>query len=689
VPRSDAPRAAAAQKYPEADIESIVAALESRLSKLGRPSKKKGGGAKAPKKDDVVKVYDSEKQFAADEADERAVYGEEYDDTPRGLLKLAAKLPPDSRTVADRIRQVSETRLAGKTIEAIERGGKAILVGDRVALRRAGGVEQVFMRAREEKTGALFWALQSSRAARPPESGAKGRGSPVYPAPPSDEDAATFARDSVAAALARLKSVPKKFAPDDVLVTRAINSMVDHGHYTAPDFVPLTKRVEYAGTVRPDTHETDEFRPVSLTAPPEDASEGVSGYLEVAAAALLGTLFPRGIRLPKKIDGSAWLVKIAVADEDPRYSELLEAGGGTDPLRLKFLVETSLNAAAVAVLLTDLEPAEASALLAGADVEPFLESSKAKDVWAAAVKKKLSPDAVSDAAQALRLRSPLLDHIVDVVQSAEDNRVDEAASLPLSRLKDWSGFKPSLEAMSSPDKTSVKAEDATARAVEQNEDTVDDAEALARLKAALKKAGAPQDARAAFDVFASRPGSDGVAALKNGAFAVWSVLGMISASAKNDSVARFRNVTPADAKMILKEAAGAKAALTAASGATEATRAWVDLVGALPDEFVLLASENAAARLKVAHTDVDALLARMEAAKEAIKNEKIQFVQSVDESAQSAMAALRSIGLQTIDDQILAFDRAASSSATQPRDDGDSYDTMDFYDEDDGIDYDD
>ena len=205
----------------------------------------------------------------------------------------------------------------------------------------------------------------------------------------------------------------------------------------------------------------------------------------------------------------------------------------------------------------------------------------------------------------------------------------------------------------------------------------------------VEKAGAPQDARAAFDVFASRPGSDGVAALKNGAFAVWSVLGMISASAKNDSVARFRNVTPADAKMILKEAAGAKAALTAASGATEATRAWVDLVGALPDEFVLLAAENAAARLKVAHTDVDALLARMEAAKEAIKNEKIQFVQSVDESAQSAMAALRSIGLQTIDDQILAFDRAASSSATQPRDDGDSYDTMDFYDEDDGIDYDD
>ena len=80
---------------------------------------------------------------------------------------------------------------------------------------------------------------------------------------------------------------------------------------------------------------------------------------------------------------------------------------------------------------------------------------------------------------------------------------------------------------------------------------------------------------------------------------------------------------------------------------------------------------------------------KTEAAKEAIKNKKIKFVQSVDESAQSAMAALRNIWLKTIDDQFLAYDRAASSSTTQPRDEGDSYDTMDFYDDDDGIDYDD
>lgn len=711
VKRSDSPTVPS-QSKPNVDMALVIGAIGDRLSKLKQPKTRKlaaaaaaagGGGGE----EEVVRVYASSEAFAKDETDERAVYGAEYDDTPRHLLKLAAKLPPNNGdTLSDRIRQVSESRLTGKIVEDVERGGKAILVGDRVALKKGDTDvgdedEQVYMRAREAKTGVLFWALQRSRAARPPSKPAlPPTADSAYPAPPTDADAVSFGRDALTAAMSRLKAADQKFVPDEALVTRVVASMTDHGHYAAPHYIPLEKRVAYSVS-KTDTHET-EFRPVSLASAPADASEGVSGYLELAAAALLGKLFPRGIRLPKKIEGTAWLVKIAVP-EDPRYAELLD-GGGSDPLRLKYLVDTSLNAAAVAVLLTDMEPDEASALLAEVDVQPFLDSSKSKEVWAAAVKKKISPDAVASAAELARARSPLLDHIVAVVERAEDRRLlgdaDEmVATLHPSRLQDWNGYRPLPRDLGEPDDVPLDAmsESINRDAIAETglfrieEDRKSDLST--RVKAVYKKAGIP-NAFPIFDAFLEKPGGDGVAALKNSALAVWAVLGMISASVKHDSVARFRSFAPADAKLILGDASVLKSDLMSRESAADAAEAWVALASGLPEEFALMAAESAASMLKVAYTDVDVLLDRMEAAKEAIKNEKIKFAESVDESSQSAMAALRNIGLQTIDDQILAFDRRNGDGVGvgyndgEPADEGDSYETMDFYDEDDGLDYD-
>eukprot|EP00873_Tetraselmis_striata_P043774 jgi/Tetstr1/464038/TSEL_008843.t1 len=689
----------------KANIDRLQAAVDKRLAELKRPTASKKGGGDG---DEVVRVYRDAAELAADEGNEDAVHGAELDDTPRGLLEAAAALPGEGRTLEERIREAADTRLSREVVADVARGGKRIEVGQRVALRQSG-VEQVFMRAREEKTGRLFWALQATRAAGAhAKRGGKreacdGEGKGCYRAAPSEAEIAEFQRDLLLAASERLKRAAKKFDPDEGAVTAARNAMTDGGHYSTDDYEETRAEVRYVADRR-DTYETA-FRPVALPPPPDAARVRASAggddatYRRLAASALLAALFPRGVRLPKQMDGAAWLVRLAVP-ADEAYAEL-DAGGGTDPLRLKFLVSVALRAAAAAVLLSDATPEDAEAMLARADVTPFLESAKAADAWAAAVKKKLSAEDVHREAEAMRLRSPLLDHVAEVMQAAED-RVDDADAelLEASRLRDWAGFRPLREDMGPPGPSvavrSARGEGAlppAAAATAAAAVSVDDG----RVSAALRLLGmADRDrTRATIEAFLKDPTPDGVRAMRSSMTATFALLGKI---ASGEDVARFKRTGVSEAKDLLRRTAALRRSAAENRAPKDVSRDWVKLADESGADISGWMAEALAARLRTAATDVDALLERMAAAKEAIKNEKIEFFETaIDEEAQGTMAELRRLGLQTLDEQIIAYDarqRAEDREAGMGRggegepEGEEGYYTMGVYDDDGGVDFD-
>ena len=689
----------------KANIERLQAAIDKKLAALKRPSAAKSGGGGGDGEgdgDDVVRVYREPGELAADENNEDAVYGPEYDDTPRAILARAAALPEQGRTLEERIREAAATRLSRAAVADIARGGKRIAVGQRVALRHSG-VEQVFMRAREDKTGRLFWALQTTRAAG---SAAKGKGSremskPTrggYDAPPSDADVAEFQRDVLEAAAARLKGAAKKFDPDESSVTAARNAMTDGGHYGTAEYATLFAEVEYVAD-RKNTYETA-FRPVALPPPPDapvrPSADDRTTYRQLAAAALLAVLFPAGVRLPRQMDGAAWLVRLT-APEDQRFAEL-DAGGGTDPLRLKFLVDTALRAAAVAVLLSDATAADAELMLARADVAPFLESAKAAEAWAAAVKKKLTADDISSEAAALRLRSPLLDHVAEVMETSED-RVDEADAelVKASRLADWPGYRPLERDMGAPEPGVRLKSHAPPVAVDARSTAKLDAELARQVATALKRLGlADTDAsRAAIEEFLRAPGRDGARAVRANVMATFALAGKIaSGTTADESVARFKRTSGAEARDLLRRTASLRSSPGSEPG--DLVRTWLKLAEEAGPDISAWMAETLAARLRTAATDVDALLARMAAAKEAIKNEKIEFFETViDEDTQRTMAELRKVGLQTVDEQIIAYDakqkladREAGLGYDVPPAEEEGYDTMTAYDDGGGVDFD-
>ena len=677
APRGETPFAVSPVK-PDCAVSASADGMALRLAKLKPPKPLK---AAANEGNSIVRVYASPAELAFDENRADAVYGPEFDDTPRHLLAIASALPPDTG-LADRVRSASDSRLSAQTVEDVVRGGKAILVGDRVALR-AAGAEQVFMRARDEKTGELFWALQHVRAAGPAREREECRpGKDCYAAPPSNADAVAYARDSLAAARDRLKAAGKKFIPDEDAVTRIVASTTDSGHYPTPEFAPLERAIAFSEPQK-DVFVNCEFRFVAPDDPQGDVADaGSSGYLELAAATLLGALFPAGIRLPKKIGGSEWLVRLSVPD-DPRYAELL-GGGGTDPLRLKFLVESALLASAVSVLLAGTDPADVAGLLATVDIRSFIDTPKGNDVWKAALEKKLTADAVAAAARDLRAKSPLLDHVADFI------RADPAPPpvLASSSLDDWNGFRPATADIERTDDDDRPVEPGPPPARTSRAAVVMDAKAelAERVASVYKRLGVPASG-AAVHAFLDEPSPDGAAALKRSGAEAWSVLGRLSSGMKHDSVARFRNAfSRADASRVLAEQRAAMDRLRAAEDVADVAGAWIDLAEELPDEMAMRMAEDAACRLRLVGTGVDELLARMEAAKEAIKNEKIKFVEAVDDATKSAMAALRNLGIQTIDDQIMAFDRDNDVGRQSAGDSGEAYDTRHDY-EDDGVDY--
>lgn len=650
--------------------------------------------------------------LAADENNPHATFGPEFDDTRRHILKEAMSIPADGRPIEERIREVADTRLSVQEIENIARGGKQIKVGHRVALRQSG-IEHVYMRAKEEKSGTLFWALQSVRQVGLDQKSAKcDKSAPekgCYSAAPTQADVTAFQKEILDEASDRLKRADKPFTPDENILTRIRTSMTDDGIYSMAEFEPLYAEVKYTAD-RKDTYESA-FQPVSFPPYPDSpilsSGDHDTSYRELAASAILAVLFPSGIRLPKQMEGTKWLVRLTVPD-DPRYVEL-DGGGESDVLRLKFLVETALNAAAVAILLSDVSSEDAEFMLARANITPFLQHPKAADAWAGAVKKRLSADIITKEARLLRERSPLLDHVADIISTQEDRKSDEQAEdvVKASKLSDWSGYRPLGRDIGAPLAGSIDISKVKRDKNKSEENQADKEETsyisihpdlAKRMTTTLKTLGLPEKnvIRTEIESFIKTPNPDGVRAVRSGVMSAFSLLGKISTGMTSDAdVATFKRMSKSDAKDILDRTSDMRKSF----GYTvdNVVRTWLDLVDHSNSDIGWWMANSLTVRLKTSKTNVDILLARMEAAKEAIKNEKIEFFENaIDEDMQSTLAELRKLGLQTVDEQIIAYDakqkeadREAGMGYDKPdAEDGDSYDTMAAYDDDDGLSYD-
>ena len=683
---TDARRAPRGDRLPEAvplvhsDVEGIASGLLKRLDAIKRPKAKKKTKGGAP--DGIVRVYRDPNHLAADELNPDALYGPEFDDTPRSLLAQAMAAPSQGRDLRERIRDAATTRLSARQIDDVARGGRAIAVGERVVLVHSG-VEQVFMRARETGSGALFWALQSTRASangQDPVVAPCDPGTKVcYPLAPSDSDIDDFRREILIAASERLRAAGNKFSPDQSVVTDARNAHAIGGAYRTADYDPLRKRAQFSAD-RQNTHETA-FRPESFQEPDTDGSvadlKTNASYRQLAAGALLAVVFPRGVRLPKNIAGTAWLVRLAIPDHEPFAA--LDGGGGSDPLRLKFLVETALGAAALAVILDDTDPEEAETALARADVSPFMDSQKAAQAWSAAVAKKLLAADIAARAESLRARSPLLDHVAQVLQTAGDAGASDVEFLPPSKLVDWNGFRPTVRDMGRPDDARWSLGDYARDVSAQASDTASVVGQGGDMSEALRLLGlAETDAsRAAAESFLAAPTADGIRAVRNGTVAAFALLGRIASGKAGDETASFKRTGQNDAMDVLKRTADMRPP-TAGREVLD----WARLAREGGSEIGRWMARDLETRLKTAAEDVDVLLARMAAAREAIKNEKIEFYETaIDDDMRGTLAELRALGLQTLDDQILAYDAAQAE-------DGGTYDTMDAYEDDAGVDYD-
>lgn len=163
-----------------------------------------------------------------------------------------------------------------------------------------------------------------------------------------------------------------------------------------------------------------------------------------------------------------------------------------------------------------------------------------------------------------------------------------------------------------------------------------------------------------------------------------------------DELRPFKTLTPASAKQALASFSPVAESAKRADGLREAGAVWVTAAEKAPPSTVAWLVRRTSESLNTAATDVGKLFEKMEQAKESIKMEKIAFAEALGEEEASAYGEMRSLGIQSINDQILEYDKRLEEAMTLTLDgDADpnaepesSYDTLEHFDDDDGIDYD-
>ena len=677
---------------PESSPEKTLKKATAELAKMKKPAPV---SSKKSPKPEVVRVYRSAKQFHADEAEELVLYGKEFDDTPRHLLKKALEMPGESVSLEDKIREASGTRISSQVVKSVAQGGKAVEVGQRVVLV-SDGVEHVYMRAREESSGSYFWALQSSQpegTTRPNCDKSDERES-CYEAPPSDADILQFQRDGAEEVVARLKqAVGRGRDGSRIGVLRTFASM--DGKYPGGNTEQMQASVSYVSS------SSDEYV-AEFRAAAEEAKEAASvasptSYSSAAAAVMLLQIV-RNLRLPSGIDAQ-WLVGLVAdaAAEDNDVDGLPEEEGlASDARRLRFLLAAANSACAIGSMLTGDSVSVLLQRAREASISGMLTSSKAAAAWKNAGDKFLTPATVDSYAVSLRTRSPMLVHVVDLIES-NDISVDEKRGADTSELDEWTGYRPRREFMrpatgaSNANRTVGHCCEVAVKSGKQRESVspllvykgASDATA-ARLSEGMKKAGIPPKNADRKTIEAALEGGsfEDVTALANAVVAIRRLAMLLSGKDRSKEILRpFKSVSP---DLASEAVAALEGAMKRAAGATDmegAASAWADAAEAVPVSLVSPLVSDTSARLRVSGTDVKALNERMERAKETIKLEKIAFVEAWSEEEQASLGELRFLGLQTINEQILEFDRMFQEEAPAGEEES-YYDTMQDYDED-------
>lgn len=664
---------------PKADPKKMLEDLKDELGSMKTPGKKKTNSGES-----IVKIYRSSMAFNKDENDAKALYGREFDDTPRNLLLEAGDLTVDSKTLKDRIRAASSTKLSAETVENIVNGGRRIQVGDMVALLDPKtGVRQVFSRAKEEKTGKYFWALKTSHFGKI-ETGKcdtrEDKSRKCFPAPPDEDDFLVYRRTVLETAIERLNSAKDgKDTADEaeskVSRIRLFEDVIDT--YQPPLAAGLTAKVSYVRNQK-DTYENDLYVP----SPPEDpgpeteikTGTEVETFAEIAARSLFYHVI-RDIKISLPVSNTVeWITGLCI----PRVENLaaINHADAPDTVRFKFLITTALNVGAVVMLLGDQDSEDIASRIETADISPFLKSAKASEGWAKASEKILTPVQIQKAGEALRQRSPMFDHMIDVVHSRKGLVEETKISHEVSKLSDWVGYRPAEMTKSKNDSVSIQPPSKSG----------DDSSPLSAKEARdsswfvnlAKEHGFRES-----DVISAKSVIESHADEADRALVSSYVSGILALFRASRSLPEGLRRTPA------AEASEALAiAKTTKATEKDVRKAWGNIAGLTPELFTYMVADLSE-RGALMSNNVSALLSTMEKSKESIKNEKIDIIESMDEELQETFMQMRRLGLQTINEQILMYDKYMGT--VDPADPevakDEHYDTMEFFNDDDGLSY--
>ncbi|AUF82297.1 hypothetical protein TetV_205 [Tetraselmis virus 1] len=704
---------------PKTNLESIKKKLESALTKLKIPAKKK---ISSKKDDNIVRIYKSLTEFMQDEGNPEVLYGEEFDSTDRSVLLKAMELDDTGKSIEEKIQDVSNKKLTKQELTSIAKGGKLIDVGDKVILSDKG-TDQIYMRAKEASTGKYFWALQSTIP-----KGYKNMklncvddkkdqdDSVCYEAPPSDEEIAVFKRDQIDRALERINESLKKF-PDNTIEEARIRSFdTEVLKYTRDPVNNFEIEVSY---VSPQTDEfVSEFRAVAEDISKDNnASMNYKTYAQLAAASMLGQIV-RGAKLPVKDLGVEWLVEL-VATSSMNNADALEAelNPEQDPLRLSFLISAANASCALAVMFGNEAILSVLSRAKKADVTGLLSTAKANAVWEKASEKLINSSSVDAAGMDLKQRSPMLSHVLllkesgNIITSAEIKRPNK------SKLDDWVGFKPRLDFLKVIDETIPKSLTGTCcpqMAKTEKKDKIDIEPKIQPVTNVLKtdilellKNSGIQDKnkdKKFVEEMLKSSNIEIINCIKNSLISLNSLIARLSHLKREDDDLRpYKSISPPMAKDILKNISPIVKSVKDAKDIESVFTVWIKIMKMIPVSLTGLLIKITVNKLKIVNTDVEKLFNKMEEAKENIKMEKIAFIEAWNEEEQSLFGEMRALGLQTINEQILEYDRLNKNQDLTPeeiarqatkenmntQEEDSSYDTMEFYNQDDGLDYDD
>lgn len=683
---------------PELDVARVAASVSEALGSVRRRlGSSKSGRRSLPATEgpgSVVKVYATSEELAADESDPLALYGPEFDDTPRRLLAEASSLAGDG-PIEDKIAEASSTRLSAEEIKNVARGGRAIGVGQKVLLRE-GGVEHEYMRAADGASGQLFWALQTSRpsgslgSATRCEAGGSAGGAFCFEPPPAAAEVERFREEVLADSESRLRSAAQK--SDSSGFEGDVTRLRVYGGADGPYDRPVSSyRAPVPYVSEPENRYVAEFRAMRGDGGVSVSSgKGLSSYKEVAAAALLSQI-ATSVRLPPGL-GARWLVDVVVAFSSGRSGESGdsagsggELGGGRefgDASRLRFLVAAALACCALSVLLGDDDRDKAAHRARRADVSGLLSSDRADAAWKRAAEDKITGRAVEEAASAILAASPMLEHAVELVAAARSDTAAEAAPGPkASQLDDWDGYRPRskfmkpVEPVHSSDRRPSSVGTCCPSAVGPPGDAAKvraprfappGPESTSRASEAMRLGGLPAKHADRREIEGALRGGDpeSAAAVLSSVVSLGALLSRLAHNARGrDDVRQLGSVTQEAARVALADVAPAVAAAKRSGGMKEAAEAWALAAEKLPPALVAWLARTTAEGLAVAAMDVDKLHERMEQAKESIKNEKIAFAEALDDDEASVYGEMRKLGIQTINDQILEYDRRFESEA--------------------------